>query len=209
MDVNTSHVWYASYGSNILEKRFLCYIGGGKPEGAQRYYEGCKNQALPKANKRITINSELYFAKNSKTWNGGGVGFIKPVFDDKSKTLGRMYLIKVDQFVQLLKQEMRFKGELAIDFKKVIEKGSVIIKEKVWYGRLVFLGMEEGHPIFSFTNEKFLREDISPPNEHYLKIIMEGLKETYNMTDVEIQEYLKSKLGVSNADIETALAALI
>jgi hypothetical protein len=28
--VESSHVWYACYGSNMWKKRFMCYIEGGK-----------------------------------------------------------------------------------------------------------------------------------------------------------------------------------
>ena len=32
---NATYVWYASYGSNMNRERFLCYIRGGQPEGAE------------------------------------------------------------------------------------------------------------------------------------------------------------------------------
>ena len=41
-------VWYACYGSNLLKERFLCYIRGGRPIGAQRTFYGCKNKKEPK-----------------------------------------------------------------------------------------------------------------------------------------------------------------
>jgi hypothetical protein len=31
---DTRLVWYAGYGSNLLRRRFDCYIKGGKPEGS-------------------------------------------------------------------------------------------------------------------------------------------------------------------------------
>jgi len=38
-------VWYAVYGSNLLRKRFDCYIQGGKPKGAAKDYPGCRDRA--------------------------------------------------------------------------------------------------------------------------------------------------------------------
>jgi hypothetical protein len=202
-------VWYACYGSNLLRSRFLCYIGGGTPIGSERTYLGCTNTTLPEADKKIAINRELYFAKKSKTWSGGGVGFIKPEFDENITTLGRMYLITRGQFIELVKQEIRLVGDLKIDFEKILQAGSWVIRDKVWYGRLISLGKEDGYPIFTFTNEYFLGNDINPPIGYYLKIMIEGLKETYGMTEFEIQEYLKTKLGIKNTPIEKELPGLI
>jgi hypothetical protein len=68
MPQETKHVWYASYGSNILESRFHCYILGGQPKGAKKTNPGpgCTDKTLPIAKEEVTINSELYFAKNAK-----------------------------------------------------------------------------------------------------------------------------------------------
>ena len=40
-------VWYACYGSNLLKKRFLCYIQGGKIEGCKKSYFGCDDKSPP------------------------------------------------------------------------------------------------------------------------------------------------------------------
>ncbi|MEX2594659.1 MAG: hypothetical protein WD426_17950 [Anditalea sp.] len=204
MNDKTPMVWYACYGSNLLKSRFLCYIGGGTPVGSERTYLGCTDTTLPKADKKITINRELYFAKKSKTWSGGGVGFIKPEFDESINTLGRMYLITRDQFIELVKQEIRLVGDLMIDFENIVKAGSLVIRDKVWYGRLISLGSEDGYPIFTFTNEIFLGNDINPPNDYYLKIMVEGLKESYGMSQMEIEEYLKTKIGIRNTPNEKA-----
>jgi hypothetical protein len=185
-------VWYASYGSNLLEKRFSCYIAGGTPEGAQREYEGCTDRTLPQESKPIIINAELYFARQSKTWHGGGVAFIKPTESPDVKTLGRMYLITAEQFSEVVKQEIRLKEDLILDLEELEEKGSLLLNEESWYNKLLFLGREDGYPIFTFTNKDYLKDEINPPHETYFKTISAGLKETYGMTDVEIEGYLRS-----------------
>lgn len=185
-------VWYASYGSNLLEKRFSCYIAGGTPEGAQREYTGCTDKTLPEASKPIIINAELYFARKSKTWHGGGVAFIKPSFNPGVKTLGRMYLITSQQFSEVVKQEIRLEEDLVLDLEELEEKGSLLLNEKSWYNKLLFLGLEDGYPIFTFTNKDFLMDEINLPHDTYLNTISAGLKETYGMTVVEIERYLRS-----------------
>ncbi|WP_081210405.1 hypothetical protein [Salegentibacter sediminis] len=202
-------VWYACYGSNLLEERFRCYISGGQPKGAHRIYPGCTNRTFPSKNKRIIINREMYFAKRSKTWSGGGAVFIKSKIDENIETLGRMYLITRQQFIDLVKQEIKFEGNFDIDLKKVIEQGFLDMKNNSWYGQIIYLGEEEYHPIFTFTNEEYLENEINAPNEHYLRIIIEGLKETYLMTDAAIENYFKTKEGIKGFPIEAELSQLI
>ncbi|MFV0388218.1 MAG: hypothetical protein ACK5NT_05635 [Pyrinomonadaceae bacterium] len=202
-------VWYASYGSNILESRFHCYIIGGQPKRSKKTYNGCTDKTLPQDKKEIYINRELYFAKRSASWGSCGVGFINPEFNDKVQTLGRMYLITSEQYVEIVKQENNDNGELLIDFKKAKEKGSLIIKEKSWYGNLLFLGEQNGVPIFTFTNEKNLTEEINAPSEEYLLTIISGLKETYNLNGIEIIKYFENLSGIKGFGIEKKLTELI
>ena len=116
------HIWYASYGSNLLEERFLCYIKGGKPSGSSKRHDGCFDKTLPQNNAKIYINHELYFARKSKSWDNGGVAFLSEKFESNHKTLGRMYLITPDQFTEVVKQEIDFEGTLELDFDKAIEE---------------------------------------------------------------------------------------
>src|SRR4030095_163368 len=117
------HIWYASYGSNLLEERFLCYIKGGQPVGSKKHYEGCRDKSLPIDKEEFYIPSELYFAKESDSWDNGGVAFIKTNFEPQQSTLGRMYLITPQQFIDVVKQETNSSGSLHIDFEKAIVEG--------------------------------------------------------------------------------------
>lgn len=121
MRKEATKIWYASYGSNLLAKRFSCYIAGGTPPGAQKKYVGCTDKKMPEASKPLTINHELYFARRSKTWHGGGVAFIKPTADPEAKTFGKMYLITAEQFTEVVKQEIRLEGDLIIGLEELIE----------------------------------------------------------------------------------------
>ncbi|WP_424494773.1 hypothetical protein [Salinimicrobium sp. GXAS 041] len=209
MKQNFTKLWCASYGSNLIDERFSCYISGGTPRGAHRTYVGCTDTSAPIASKPIGINAEFYFAKVSRTWSGGGAAFIKPKIDKRFTTLGRMHLISVEQFIELVKQEVKHEGDLPINFEQAITVGVLDLLKETWYSKLMFLGTNEGYPIFTFTNMDFLADEINSPNEHYLKIIIEGLKETYNLSAAEIQEYLSVKKGILGTEIEKQLPELI
>ncbi|WP_083994039.1 hypothetical protein [Gelidibacter algens] len=140
MSKEIKQVWYASYGSNILESRFHCYILGGQPKGSKKTYFGCTDKTLPQDKEEIYIKSELYFAKISKSWNNCGVGFIKTEFNDKVQTLGRMYLITPEQYAEIVKQETNHEGKLIIDFKKAQEKGSLYFQRKILVWKFTLFG---------------------------------------------------------------------
>jgi hypothetical protein len=120
-----------------------------------------------------------------------------------------MYLITAEQFIEIVKQENNFEEELLIDFNKVIENGSLLINKDSWYGTLLYLGEEDGNPIFTFTNTKNLIEEINPPTKQYLSTIINGLKKAYHLNEIEIEEYFKNKLGIKGSKIEKELVDII
>lgn len=188
-------VWYACYGSNLLEDRFHCYIKGGQPKGAMTTYEGCKDKTIPLDNEDFYICSELYFAKESSNWDNGGVAFIRTSFEPKALTIGRIYLVTKGQMIDIARQETNTKTELIMDFDQAIENGSYIFKRPSWYGNLLYLGQQNGYPIFTLTNENDL-QPLTKPSRVYIKTIIEGIKEAHNFYETSILEYLRSKGGV-------------
>lgn len=202
-------IWYACYGSNIREERFMCYISGGTPPGAVRNFKGCSDKSQPKESRKITIHREMYFAKESVTWNGGGICFLKPEEDKNFETLGRSYLITSGQFNDLVRQELKFEGELFIDFERLIKEGSYNCMTDGRYGLLLYLGEIEGKPVVTFTSEKFLEKEINPPNPAYLSTIIRGLKEIYRLSDEELYEYFSKKKGIIGGPIESELLEII
>ncbi|MFZ6052486.1 hypothetical protein [Halocola ammonii] len=202
-------VWYASYGSNILESRFRCYIAGGKPEGATRTYKGCRDKTLPEDKEQIIISSEVYFARSAKTWNGGGVAFIKNNFDEHHQTLGRMYLISQEQFEDVVRQEIGTEEPLEIDFDLVSEMGNLVVKPDSWYGNIIFLGKSRGHPIFTFTSDTDLLDQLNMPNQHYLRTISKGLREAYGYSDSELINYFQKLSGIKGTAMESEVGRMI
>lgn len=208
MDKTKEYIWYASYGSNLHEERFLCYILGGKPKGAKLVNKGCRDKSLPLQSKQILINQELYFAKESNTWSKGGVAFIGESFDKSVATHGRMYLITKEQFSEVLKQEIKLKSDLNIDFNTIESKGSLVVKEKSWYGKVLFLGKEEDYPIFTFTHPDKPKKP-NKPSKEYVTTIINGLQEIYNFNVDALVDYLSCKAGISGNYTPNELRDLI
>lgn len=203
-----SHIWYASYGSNLLKDRFLCYIKGGKPEGASRDYPGCSDKTDPVEDEEIILCSELYFAKQSRNWEDAGVAFIKTKFEASQWTFGRMYLITEEQFTEVVKQEINFQGDLGIDFAKAVSEGNYIFREGSWYGCICYLGEVDGFPIFTFTNQNILTT--TKPGVNYLKTLIRGIQERYDyLSEREIVDYLISKQGITDNYTKEDLTALV
>ncbi|MDN4075611.1 hypothetical protein [Fictibacillus terranigra] len=189
-----NYVWYASYGSNMNQARFSCYIEGKQAEGSLKPEKGCRNCDPPRADKPVNIQYPLYFSKQESKWGKGGVAFIGHREDEHEKTAGRMYLISDEQFVDVASQENGIEG-LAIDFERIKESRFLPLTEG-WYGTIVYLGDSDGYPIFTFTsNHDMGEEEFMAPSFAYLKTIAKGL-ETLGMDRQAVVEYLLTKNGI-------------
>ncbi len=193
------HVWYASYGSNLSQDRFLFYIKGGKPKGATRVNIGCRDKSLPKDDRPINIPYLLYFTKQAYPWAYKGVAFIGLEKDMDNPTLGRMYLVSEQQFIDVVSQENGDIEMPTIDLKALQKAGSEVIFKDSWYGNIIYIGELEGYPIFTFTSPASMdAEPFVAPSYEYLKVIIIGLQETYHYSQTEIADYLLTKPGILN-----------
>ncbi|WP_018663530.1 hypothetical protein [Heyndrickxia acidiproducens] len=201
------NVWYASYGSNLLRERFMCYIAGGRPPGSSQEEPGCTDHTPPMSDKKIMMPYPLYFARENSKWGKGGVAFISTKRHEKAETVGRMYLVTAQQFKEVVDQENGL-AELEIDLKKVIEEGSARVGSG-WYNRIVYLGMKDGAPIFTFTTGMPMDGQlfVKPPAP-YLKTIARGLAQL-KMGREEIIRYFLQKSGIRGQMDKTELEQLI
>jgi len=212
-------VWYGSYGSNMFDKRFMCYIQGGEIEGMVITNRGCDNKNKPHKDIYYQTSHPLYFAKESITWGGGGVAFIHPDRNSASSSKNnrpnstnnnnlthmRLYLISERQFIQVVQQEnvKMTKDEAALlDFEHIKTKGKQKIM-KTWYGTILHLGAQDGCPIFTFTNERTITsvDDFNHPAESYISVIRKGLIQM-QFSDAQVFEYLSQKGGVDAAKLQ-------
>lgn len=203
-------VWYASYGSNMYKERFMYYIRGGRPEGSTKCYKGCSDKSVPRDDKQRMIPYELYFSKVSPSWENMGVAFIKSEKNKSVETLGRIYLIKKDQFVEVVRQESGRDPDDAsinIDFETTISEGSFLVPGITWYGRIIYLGSKRSYPIFTCTATWGDEEiELSRPGKEYLRYIIKGLKETYGYHNERIIEYLTNLNGIEGRIDEQEIA---
>ncbi len=190
------YVWYASYGSNLSESRFHCYITGGTPEGSTKAERGCSDPAFPLKAAPISLPYEMYFSEYSARWNGG-VAFIDIEKDTSTKTFGKKYLITSNQFKQIVQQE---NGDFEMNVNlELARKVHTYSYNDSWYGNILYLGEAEGFPIFTFTDNRNLADkQITSPSLPYLKNIYHGLLDLFK-DDKNLIEYLYSKKGVSEA----------
>jgi hypothetical protein len=194
-------VWYASYGSNLKLKRFMCYIKGGIPEGSTKRCAGChQDQTDPIDARPISLDFELYFAGRSEAWENGGVAFIR----EKPKlglTLGRMYLITDEQFNDIVMQENSRTPDgsrFVPTFEELVSQRELSTQDNGWYGRILNIGSEGGYPILTITTARTdIRPNPNAPSATYVKIMASGLTETYpRMSSSEIVQYVSRADGL-------------
>lgn len=187
-------IWYAAYGSNLSEERFLYYINGGTPVGTTRNYTPCDDLTPPRETRPYELNFELFFARHADSWNGG-IAFIDNVQDNEINTLAKLYLISKTQFNHLAKQETQTPGVVNIDFEEAENEGRTVFKRPSWYGLVLFLGHVENIPVFTLTQERTI-ESFTKPSEKYLMTIASGLRQTHNLSNDEIFHYFSKLKGV-------------
>ena len=174
----------------------MCYISGGQPVGAKRINTGCRDKTPPLDSKPILLKFQLYFAGESKSW-GGAPAFIRRG-NNKSITLGRMYLIADEQFNDVVLQEndkdvdgVRF----VPSFDQLVKGQDFVVPNAGMYDHLCYVGKEGDYPIYTFTGRDDL--PIGAPSESYVKVIVSGIKKTYpHMKEPQICEYLSKAEGI-------------
>lgn len=196
-------VWYVSYGSNLSESRFLCYIEGGTPEGSQKAERGCVNQTPPKKTEKAALPYPLYFMREKSKWGKGGVAFIGHKKNKNTSTFARKYLITDEQFREVVEQENNI-DSLRLHLPDIISQGYMDVTTG-WYGRVLYLGKADGAPMFTFTSSTpmGLYEFTLPPPT-YLSMISRGLKEV-GLAEEEIVEYFLTKPGIEGKFTKEAM----
>lgn len=207
VDYGPDMIWYAAYGSNLSKDRFLCYIKGGQPEGASEGQIGMEDKSPPLMDAPFRIPHELYFADSTDRW-GGGVAFISSESSTKYETLCRIYLIKRQQFIELVAQENRvLKEEVQINFDQLAAKSRYIACSG-WYGLVLKVGQHAGCPVYTFTRADAKQSKPTPPSETYLRTIIRGLVECWSqLKNDDIVSYTHNMIqgAYDKEDIESWL----
>ena len=168
------YIWYVSYGSNMLEERFLTYIEGGCFEDGGSYNEACYDTTAPLEKRTIDIPYDMYFGNHSGSWNGCGVSFLDT--SKKGHALGVAYLITKDQFKHVAAEE---------------NCGRYPNGQGSWYEDIIVLGEMDGTQMRTITNIEL--RDYNEPCKEYLNTLKRGIRENWPaMSEEDINNYLDS-----------------
>ena len=168
--------WYVAYGSNLSSARF------------GRYLAGCRDTAPPWRWAPVEVPHRLLFARTTERWGGGGVAFLDPEPSPGALTLGRAWLVTLEQFADVLAQECGLPvGSVAVP---ALDGGCVVAYPGHWYGCVVPLGSREGWPMVTFTDELAGGLVFSAPGAAYRAVVTEGLIETHALTPAEADAYI-------------------
>jgi hypothetical protein len=202
-DKKSDLVWYACYGSNIDDTRFLKYVQGGSlttiGETVKEYIRCDRDAAAPRKSKAFMLPYKLVFGKKSGTWGGHGVAFIGNTKNKRTRTFSRIYLISKIQFAHLFAQE-NGRDSVKIEFEKLDEYGRLDFDFN-FYDRLVKVGKVEGHPVYTFTNSKKIV--FNDPCKEYLTYIFTGILKTHKIKANQLADrFSKVKTGLSRNDLK-------
>jgi hypothetical protein len=199
------HVWYASYGSNLCRERFLCYVRGGRPDGASRDYPGARDDTPPSDDRPLTISGEVFFGAGSVTW-GGGTAFYDAC--SLGRTLARAYRVTSGQFADVAAQEMRREPGEDLDLAPVMANA----RHEVGPGRyeaLHLVGELDGEPVLTFTAPDPATLPHRPPSPAYLSMLARGLGESHGLTAPEVVAYLSGRPGLGHEWDDERLGRLV
>jgi len=147
---------------------YACYGSNINLQRFMRYINMCQDKTPPLQTRAKMLNHPVYFSQRSSQWENKGVAFLD--LSKKGSCYGKMYLIKKEQLEEIQNYE-----------------GS-------WYNKMALLGYEDGLPVYTLTHEPRWEQDMVP-GERYLKVIKEGIRDTYpDLSNAAIDEYLLRKI---------------
>jgi hypothetical protein len=198
----STHVWYASYGSNLWRRRFEHYLHGGMPAGGRRAYRGARDRSAPTGDRTLELPFALRFGGASRTW-GGGMAFIDT--GRRGRTLARAYRITADQFADVHAQENGGAADPA-DLSAVAD-GDQVVAGRGNYPAIVRCGTVDGSPVFTFTATR--PPERRAPAPAYVRTIAAGLAESRGMAPAAITAYLRQAPAVAGGFASSELAAAV
>ncbi len=194
-------VWYVAYASNLSAGRLRCYLQGGRPPGARRTYEGCRDPSPPTRDISLTLPGSLVFAGQSSVW-GGAMAFYDA--STEGEIAGRRYQISFGQLSDLVSQEAH--QPVGEDLRPGKDAGSPWPTPSSVYEALLHLGDRDGHPMFCLTSQQ--ARDPAPPSAPYLRTILVGLHEAFGWTNHQCAHYLMRARGITPEWSRSQISAL-
>lgn len=186
-------MWYVAYGSNLSRERFCHYLRGGRPDGVERDYPGCRDTSDELDSFGLLITGGVYFAGRSSGWRGG-MAFYDP--EAPGEVAARAYLITAEQFVDVLAQETLRAPGMALDLTPAF-RGDRYSNGVGGYPILVRVGCHRGVPLVTFTRDRRSASTLVAPTVLYLAAMATGLREAHGWSLTQIDRYLSALPGCS------------
>ena len=183
-------VWYVAYGTNLSTARLACYLSGGRPPGADRRYDGCRDPSPPQDARPVELRGRLSFAGESSVW-GGGMAFFT------SATGGvvhaRAYLLRLEQLGDLVAQEAR----RPVGAELVLETDGRPTRHGLsrTYDVLLDVGALDGHRMLTLTGSRV--PPARAPSAAYVRTMLEGLADGFGLDADDLIVYLAAADGVA------------
>ncbi len=141
----------------------------------------------------MTLPHRLVFAGDARGWGGGGVAFVDPVAT-AARTLGRAYLITVEQFQDVLAQESGRAVGSEVDLDGVLGGGSAVLGDGN-YDRVLHVG-GVGAPMLTFTTPRPVDTlALNAPGPAYRETIVTGVIEAHGLDRADADRYVTDHGG--------------
>ncbi len=194
------HVWYVSYGSNLLRERFEVYLLGGRVPGLAREYPGGPGTAPADDDRAVVLPGRLRFALDAPSWGGGGVAFWDPTGRGPG-VLARAWRVRREQFLEVVHLENGGLDRRTAPWPDdVVSTGEARVGDG-WYSRLLRPGWLAGEPLLTFTHPRAGTLPTREPSPAYRSVVARGVVETFAARG-------RGALDLADADtyLEAALA---
>ncbi|NUS57725.1 MAG: hypothetical protein HOV66_23140 [Streptomycetaceae bacterium] len=195
-------VHYASYGSNIDDRRFKPYVLGGPVPGTDIVERGSSDRTPIdlERSKLVRVPGLLFTAGNSQRWDGDGVAFVDLADGRGHETIMRTYPLSEQQFADVVTQELDAGEPVRVDIDRVVEQGAVQVSPGA-YGTVFHLGDIDGEPLLTFS-APFRADEVvhNKPNAAYTDRIRGGLVNAglgANEAKAYVEATPGSKLGLT------------
>jgi hypothetical protein len=138
------------------------------------------------------MEGALVFGWRSPTW-GGGIAFYDA--GGEGVVLTRAYLVTLQQFADVLEQEMRREPGVDHDLTPLLGGGTHAVGPGR-YETLHLAGELEGRPVVTFSCPDVDELGVRAPAPAYVATIGRGLRATHGLCDDEIVDYLEACPGI-------------
>jgi hypothetical protein len=190
--------WYASYASNLSQRRFGFYLHGGTLPETGRYHPGARDPSPPEKNVPLWLPGTVYFATRNTTWGSTGRALYDP--DAPGKAAAHGYLVTTGQFLDVVAQEMQLPPGAFADAAIPVMAGQRVVLGGGHYETLVCTQELDGYPVVTMAAPWSLGDvPLVPLAGGYRAMIIAGLMETFGWWPEQAQRYLS---GLPGGNIE-------